>query len=66
MVGLLFLSVVEKVGVSVVYFVFGVVCFCGIFYVFKNLVEMKGWLLEEIEWEFSFVVYNDVLGFVIL
>lgn len=65
-VGLLFLSVVEKVGVSVVYLAFGAVCFCGTFYVSKNLVETKGRSLEEIERELSPAVYNDAPGFAIL
>jgi sugar porter (SP) family MFS transporter len=58
-IGLLFLSVVEKVGVSVVYLVFGAVCLCGILYVSKNVVETKGRSLEEIERELTPVVYDD-------
>jgi hypothetical protein len=63
MIGLLFLSVVEKVGVSVVYLGFGSVCLGGALYVLKNVVETKGRSLEEIEREVSPVVYDDAAGF---
>ena len=63
MIGLLFLSVVERVGVSVVYLGFGSVCLGGALYVLKNVVETKGRSLEEIEREVSPVVYNDAAGF---
>lgn len=59
MIGLLFLSVVEKVGVSMVYVGFGAVCLSGTLYVSKNVVETKGRSLEEIELELSPVVYDD-------
>jgi len=55
-IGLLFLAVVEKVGVSVVYLGFGAVCALGTFYVSNNVVETKGRSLEEIERELSPVV----------
>ncbi|KAG0565315.1 hypothetical protein M758_8G176000 [Ceratodon purpureus] len=62
-IGLLFLSVVEKVGVSVVYLGFGSVCLGGAFYVLNNVVETKGRSLEEIERELSPVVYDDAAAF---
>lgn len=55
-IGLLFLAVVEKVGVSVVYLGFGAVCALGTFYVSNNVVETKGRSLEEIERELSPIV----------
>jgi len=62
-IGLLFLSVVEKVGVSLVYLGFGAVCLLGTLYVSKNVVETKGRTLEEIEREVSPVLYDDAPGF---
>jgi len=62
-IGLLFLSVVEKVGVSSVYLGFGAVCLIGTLYVSKNVVETKGRTLEEIEREVSPVLYDDAPGF---
>lgn len=55
----LFLSVVEKVGVSVVYLVFGALCLCCILYMSKNMVETKGRSLEDIEGELTPVIYDD-------
>jgi len=57
-IGLLFLRVVEKVGVSMVYLGFGAVCLGGTLYVAKNVVETKGRSLEEIERDLSPVVYD--------
>lgn len=63
MIGLLFLRVVEKVGVSLVYLGFGAVCLTGILFVSKNVVETKGRTLEEIEREASPLLQDDAPGF---
>lgn len=49
LIGLLFLSVVNKFGISVVYMGFSAVCLLAVLYVAGNVVETKGRSLEEIE-----------------
>ncbi|KAJ7518339.1 hypothetical protein O6H91_21G064600 [Diphasiastrum complanatum] len=48
-IGLSFLPVVTKFGVSTVYLVFSAVCLLAVAYVSGNVVETKGRSLEEIE-----------------
>lgn len=48
-IGLYFLSVVNKFGISKVYLGFASVCFLAVIYVMNNVVETKGRSLEEIE-----------------
>ncbi|KAJ3694431.1 hypothetical protein LUZ60_009911 [Juncus effusus] len=48
-IGLYFLSVVTKFGISRVYFGFGAVCILAVLYIYNNVVETKGRSLEEIE-----------------
>jgi hypothetical protein len=51
MIGLFFLSVVQKFGVSTVYLFFAAVCAAAVVYVNSNVVETKGRSLEDIERE---------------
>lgn len=53
MIGLFFLNVVQKFGVSTVYLFFSAVCAAAIAYVGGNVVETKGRSLEDIERELS-------------
>ncbi|EOA23076.1 hypothetical protein CARUB_v10003857mg [Capsella rubella] len=48
-IGLYFLSVVTRFGISSVYFGFAGVCFLAVLYIAGNVVETKGRSLEEIE-----------------
>lgn len=48
-IGLYFLSVVNKFGISAVYFGFSSVCLLAVLYIRGNVVETKGRSLEEIE-----------------
>ncbi|KAL9264927.1 Plastidic glucose transporter 4-like protein [Drosera capensis] len=48
-IGLYFLSVVNKFGISKVYLGFALVCILAVFYIAGNVVETKGRSLEEIE-----------------
>ncbi|MFQ6633953.1 hypothetical protein Gotur_011045 [Gossypium turneri] len=48
-IGLYFLSVVDKFGISVVYLVFAAVCLLAVLFMAGNIVETKGRSLEEIE-----------------
>ncbi|PON53095.1 Sugar/inositol transporter [Parasponia andersonii] len=48
-IGLYFLSVVNKFGISSVYLGFSAVCLLAVLYVASNVVETKGRSLEEIE-----------------
>ncbi|CAL5192912.1 unnamed protein product [Lathyrus oleraceus] len=48
-IGLYFLSVVNKIGISTVYFGFSSVCLLAVLYIAANVVETKGRSLEEIE-----------------
>ncbi|XP_057809609.1 plastidic glucose transporter 4-like isoform X2 [Salvia miltiorrhiza] len=48
-IGLYFLSVVNRFGLSTVYLGFGTVCILAVMYVTGNVVETKGRSLEEIE-----------------
>ncbi|XP_039125577.1 plastidic glucose transporter 4 [Dioscorea cayenensis subsp. rotundata] len=48
-IGLYFLSVVNKFGISKVYLGFATVCFLAVLYIAGNVVETKGRSLEEIE-----------------
>ncbi|KAG1330649.1 plastidic glucose transporter 4 [Cocos nucifera] len=48
-IGLYFLSVVSKFGISRVYLGFAAVCFLAVLYISGNVVETKGRSLEEIE-----------------
>ncbi|CAN0913675.1 Plastidic glucose transporter 4 [Linum grandiflorum] len=48
-IGLYFLSVVNKYGISMVYLGFSGVCLLAVVYVLNNVVETKGRSLEEIE-----------------
>ncbi|XP_061338346.1 plastidic glucose transporter 4-like [Gastrolobium bilobum] len=48
-IGLYFLSVVNKFGISIVYLGFSTVCFVAVLYIAGNVVETKGRSLEEIE-----------------
>ncbi|XP_057863120.1 plastidic glucose transporter 4 [Cryptomeria japonica] len=52
-IGLYFLSVVNKFGISKVYLGFASVCLLAVIYVMNNVVETKGRSLEEIERAFS-------------
>lgn len=49
MIGLYFLSVVTKFGISSVYLGFAAVCVLAVIYIAGNVVETKGRSLEEIE-----------------
>ncbi|PKA63545.1 Plastidic glucose transporter 4 [Apostasia shenzhenica] len=48
-IGLFFLSVVNKFGISTVYLGFAAVCAAAVLYIFGKVVETKGRSLEEIE-----------------
>ncbi|GFP97424.1 plastidic glucose transporter 4 [Phtheirospermum japonicum] len=48
-IGLYFLSVVNKIGISTVYLGFASVCLLAVMYIAGNVVETKGRSLEEIE-----------------
>ncbi|CAM8997944.1 unnamed protein product [Rhodiola kirilowii] len=48
-IGLYFLSVVNKFGISAVYLGFSTVCVLAVLYIAANVVETKGRSLEEIE-----------------
>ncbi|GMI66163.1 GLUCOSE TRANSPORTER 1, plastidic GLC translocator [Hibiscus trionum] len=48
-IGLYFLSVVDKFGISAVYTVFAAVCLVAVLYIAGAVVETKGQSLEEIE-----------------
>ncbi|KAI3976186.1 hypothetical protein MKX01_019132 [Papaver californicum] len=48
-IGLYFLSVVNKFGISSVYLGFAMVCILAVLYIASNVVETKGRSLEEIE-----------------
>ncbi|KAK7394166.1 hypothetical protein VNO78_14686 [Psophocarpus tetragonolobus] len=48
-IGLYFLSVVNKFGISIVYLAFSTVCLLTVLYIARNVVETKGRSLEEIE-----------------
>ncbi|KAL3618961.1 hypothetical protein CASFOL_037189 [Castilleja foliolosa] len=48
-IGLYFLSVVNKFGISTVYLGFASVCLLAVMYIASNVVETKGRSLEEIE-----------------
>jgi len=48
-IGLYFLSVVNKIGISTVYLGFSTVCLLAVLYIAANVVETKGRSLEEIE-----------------
>ncbi|KAL9297508.1 hypothetical protein ACSQ67_023404 [Phaseolus vulgaris] len=48
-IGLYFLSVVDKFGISTVYLGFASVCLVTVLYIARNVVETKGRSLEEIE-----------------
>ncbi|CAN4079954.1 unnamed protein product [Withania somnifera] len=52
-IGLYFLSVVTKFGISTVYMGFASVCLLAVMYIAGNVVETKGRSLEEIERELS-------------
>lgn len=52
-IGLYFLSVVEKFGISKVYLGFAAVCLSAVLYIAGNVVETKGRSLEEIERELN-------------
>lgn len=52
-IGLYFLSVVTKFGISNVYLGFACVCLLGVLYIAGNVVETKGRSLEEIERELN-------------
>ncbi|KAF8780764.1 hypothetical protein HU200_001181 [Digitaria exilis] len=54
-IGLYFLSVVNKFGISTVYLGFASVCALAVLYIAGNVVETKGRSLEEIERELSVV-----------
>lgn len=48
-IGLYFLSFVNKYGISTVYLGFASVCLLAVLYIAGNVVETKGRSLEEIE-----------------
>lgn len=48
-IGLYFLSVVNKFGISSVYLGFSAICLLAVLYIIGNVVETKGRSLEEIE-----------------
>ncbi|KAK9064940.1 hypothetical protein SSX86_016323 [Deinandra increscens subsp. villosa] len=52
-IGLWFLSVVTKFGISKVYLGFGLICVLAVMYIAANVVETKGRSLEDIERELS-------------
>lgn len=52
-IGLYFLSVVTKFGISKVYLGFATVCLLAVMYIAGNVVETKGRSLEDIEHELS-------------
>lgn len=52
-IGLMFLSIVQRFGVSTVYLFFSAVCAAAVAYVNVNVVETKGRSLEDIERELS-------------
>lgn len=49
----MFLSIVQRFGVSTVYLFFSAVCAAAVAYVNGNVVETKGRSLEDIERELS-------------
>lgn len=55
-IGLYFLSVVTKFGLSKVYLGFASVCILAVLYIAGNVVETKGRSLEEIELELNPVI----------
>lgn len=52
-IGLYFLSVVTKFGISKVYLGFASICVLAVMYIAANVVETKGRSLEDIERELS-------------
>ncbi|XP_047311735.1 plastidic glucose transporter 4-like [Impatiens glandulifera] len=48
-IGLYFMTIVNKVGISSVYMGFSIVCLLAVLYIARNVVETKGMSLEEIE-----------------
>ncbi|XP_022948763.1 probable plastidic glucose transporter 3 isoform X1 [Cucurbita pepo subsp. pepo] len=48
-VGLLFLPLLEQLGVQILYTVFGTFCFIAVIFVKRNVLETKGKSLQEIE-----------------
>ena len=52
-IGLYFLSVVTKFGISKVYLGFASICLLAVMYIAGNVVETKGRSLEDIERELS-------------
>ncbi|PNX74208.1 plastidic glucose transporter 4-like protein, partial [Trifolium pratense] len=48
-IGLYFLSAVNKIGISTIYLGFSTVCLLAVLYIATNVVETKGRSLEEIE-----------------
>lgn len=57
-IGLYFLSVVTKFGISKVYLGFASVCLLAVLYISGNVVETKGRSLEEIERELNPAVWG--------
>eukprot|EP01024_Parvocaulis_polyphysoides_P070379 TRINITY_DN8676_c0_g2_i3.p1 TRINITY_DN8676_c0_g2~~TRINITY_DN8676_c0_g2_i3.p1 ORF type:complete len:392 (+),score=39.70 TRINITY_DN8676_c0_g2_i3:565-1740(+) len=49
LIGQIFLEAISMFGVSTVYLCFALVCFCGTFFVQRNLIETAGKSIEEIE-----------------
>lgn len=52
-IGLCFLSVVNTLGISKVYFGFACICALAVIYIASTVVETKGRSLEDIEREVS-------------
>ncbi|KAM7267591.1 hypothetical protein ACFE04_009757 [Oxalis oulophora] len=48
-IGLYFLSIVNKFGIGSVYLGFATICIISVLYIARNVVETKGRSLEEIE-----------------
>ncbi|XP_027350595.1 plastidic glucose transporter 4-like [Abrus precatorius] len=58
-IGLYFLSVVNKIGIGIVYLGFSIVCLLTVLYIAGNVVETKGRSLEEIERALSPATQNN-------
>lgn len=61
-IGLYFLSVLNKFGIGTVYLGFASVCLLAVVYISRNVVETKGRSLEEIERALSPAIWNPFVA----